>query len=140
MVDPARVRTLLDRLAEELTHLQRLAASPETKTATNPDILAAIKYRFVVAIETCIDIGQHVISSEGLRSPADLADVFVVLGETDFLTPDLVQPLQQMARFRNLLVHGYLRVDDSRVLEILNTDLEDFVSFKREIAKAALEG
>ncbi len=140
MVDPARVRTLLDRLQEELTHLQRLAASPKTRTGNNPDILAAIKYRFVVAIETCIDVGQHIISSEGLRSPADFADVFVVLGETDFLTPDAVQPLQQMARFRNLLVHGYLRVDDSRVLEILSCNLGDFVRFRREIAKSALQG
>lgn len=120
--------------------MRRLSGYPAERTVKEPDLLAAVKYRFVVAIETCIDVGQHVISSEGLRSPTDFADVFVVLGENNFLATNLVPPLQRMARFRNLLVHGYLRVDDSRVLEILNSNLADFDAFRREIAEAALGG
>jgi uncharacterized protein YutE (UPF0331/DUF86 family) len=50
-----------------------------------------------------------------------------------------VETFQKMARFRNLLVHGYLRVDDERVIEILRTCLGDFDSFKSQIAKAALQ-
>lgn len=140
MVDPERVRALLDRLEEELRHLRRIGDYPSERILNDPDLLAAVKYHFVVAIETCIDIGQHVISSEGLRSPADFADVFVVVGQNNFLTADLVPALQQMARFRNLLVHGYLRVDDSRVVEILKSNLADFDAFRREIAEAALRG
>ena len=34
-----------------------------------------------------------------------------------------------MARFRNLLVHGYAVVDDNRVIEILQTRLEDLDAF-----------
>ena len=47
---------------------------------TDPDRLAATKYRFVVAIETYIDVGQHIIASEGLRAPTDFADVFAIVG------------------------------------------------------------
>lgn len=39
----------------------------------DPVKLAAVKYGFVVAIETCIDVGQHIISSESLRAPSDFA-------------------------------------------------------------------
>jgi len=42
-----------------------------------------------------------------------------------------------MTRFRNLLVHVYAKVDDSRVYEFLLEDLEDFDLFAREIAKLA---
>lgn len=95
MVDPGRVRALLDRLAEELSHL---------------------------------------------RAPASFADSFAVLGEAGFVDPGLVPALQEMARFRNLLVHGYLRVDDRRVAEILRTRLGDLDAFRAQVARRALEG
>jgi uncharacterized protein YutE (UPF0331/DUF86 family) len=139
MVDPGRLRALLDRLREETEQLRRLAASDERSLA-EPDALAAVKYRFVVAIETCIDAGQHVIASEGLRAPVDYADVFAVLGESGFLPADAVPSLQDMARFRNLLVHGYLNVDDERVVEILRTRLGDLDAFRSALARTALEG
>lgn len=139
MVDPGRLRALLDRLREETGDLRRLAAR-EGDLLAQPDLLAAVKYRFVVAIETCLDAGQHVISSEGLRAPQDYADVFAVLGEAGFLPRALVPALQDMARFRNLLVHGYLHVDDERVLEILRTRLGDLDAFRVELARSALEG
>jgi len=47
--------------------------------------------------------------------------------------------LQEMARFRNLLVHGYQRIDDRRVLEILGSRLDDLHAFRAQIARSALE-
>jgi uncharacterized protein YutE (UPF0331/DUF86 family) len=140
MVDPGRVRALLDGLAEELSHLRALAAREPSSLLADPDLLAAVKYRFVVAIETCIDLAHHAIASEGLRAPASFADAFAVLGEAGFVDRDLVPALQEMARFRNLLVHGYLRVDDRRVVEILRTRLSDLDAFRTEVARRALEG
>jgi uncharacterized protein YutE (UPF0331/DUF86 family) len=138
MVDPGRVRALLDRLGEETAHLRRLGSYPPEELLGDPDRVAAVKYRFVISIETCIDLGQHIIASKGLRAPTDFADVFVVLGESGFLPQNSVPALQAMARFRNLLVHGYLRVDDRRVIEILRTRLGDFDSFRAEVARAAI--
>ncbi len=140
MVDPGRVRALLDRLAEELSHLRALAARDPAGLLADPDLLAAVKYRFVVAIETCIDLAQHAIASEGLRAPASFADSFAVLGEAGFVDPDLVPALQEMARFRNLLVHGYLRVDDRRVVAILRTRLDDLDAFRAQAARRTLQG
>lgn len=42
-----------------------------------------------------------------------------------------------MARFRNLLMHGYADVDDDRVAEILATRLGDLSEFRRELAARA---
>ena len=42
-----------------------------------------------------------------------------------------------MARFRNLLVHGYAVVDDNRVIEILKTHLGDLDEFRRSLARTA---
>jgi len=107
MVDAARLRALLDRIRDETAHLRRLAAVGRDDLLADPDLMAAAKYRFVVAIEASIDAAEHVIASEGLRAPNDFADAFASLAEAGVIPTDLLPRLQAMARFRDLLVHGY---------------------------------
>ncbi|MGI8814279.1 MAG: type VII toxin-antitoxin system HepT family RNase toxin [Pseudonocardia sp.] len=138
MVDPLRVRSMLDRLGAEITALRRLAARSTEELLGDDDLLAAVKYRFVIAIEVCIDAGRHIVASEGLRAPLDYADVFTVLAEASLLAADVTADMRDTARFRNLLVHGYAQVDDDRVVEILRTRLDDLERFRVALAEAAL--
>ncbi len=137
MVDPLRVQTLLDRLGAEIAALRRLAKRDTDALLADEDVLAGVKYRFVVAIEACIDVGRHLVASEGLRAPRDYADVFTVLGDSGFLPADVVTELRDTARFRNLLVHEYVAVDDTRVIEILHTRVDNLQRFREALADAA---
>jgi uncharacterized protein YutE (UPF0331/DUF86 family) len=137
VVDPLRVRTLLDRLATEVEALRRLGARSTGELLADDDLLAAVKYRFIIAIEVCIDVGRHVIASEGLRAPLDYADVFAVLADADLVDPDIAADLRDTARFRNLLVHNYTKVDDTRVVEILRERVDDLALFRTALARAA---
>ncbi|HXF71170.1 MAG TPA: hypothetical protein VNO79_01000 [Actinomycetota bacterium] len=80
MVDPGRIRSLLDRLAEERSHLRALAARDPAALVADPDLLPAVKYR-----------------------------------------------------------HGYLRVDDERVVEVLRTRLGELEAFGSQVTRSALE-
>jgi uncharacterized protein YutE (UPF0331/DUF86 family) len=138
VVDPLRVRGLLDRLGSEVTALRRLRARPAESLLADDDLLAAVKYRFVVAIEVCIDLGRHIIASGELRAPADYADVFTVLAGADLVPDTLATEMRDTARFRNLLVHGYARDDDERVVQILRSRVDDLDRFRSALAQAAL--
>ncbi len=140
MVDPGRLLFLLDRIGTELKHLRRLAEMDTDELLEDSDRVAAVKYRMIVATETAIDCCHHVIASEGLRAASDFADAFAVLGDAGSLPADLVPRLQDMARFRNLLVHGYARVDDRRVVDILSTRLGDLQQFRTAMAGVADNG
>ena len=137
MVDLERLRTLLDRLRDTESQLQRLEALGFDAVRHDPDRLNSTKYLFVVAAETAIDIGQHIIASEGLAVPATFAGVFEELARGPWLPDDLATSMVAVARFRNLLVHGYADVDDDRVVEILHANIVDLASFRREIARSA---
>jgi uncharacterized protein YutE (UPF0331/DUF86 family) len=137
VVDPGRLRSLLDRIGAESQHLTRLAGLDTGELIADSDRMAAVKYRFIVAIEAAIDCCHHVIASEGLRAAVDFADAFTVLGEAGLLPAEILPRLQDMARFRNLLVHGYAHVDDRRVAEILHTRLGDLQAFRIALAQAA---
>lgn len=139
MADAGRVGSLLDRIADESANLQRLAGLDDAAFTAQPDLLAAVKYRFVVAIEAAIDTCRHLAAAQGLRAPADFADSFAVLGEAGHLDADLTARLRDMARFRNLLVHGYARVDDVRVLAILRSHVTDLDAFRAAVARAVAD-
>lgn len=93
------------------------------------EAVAASKYLLVTAIEDVLSVANHIIASEGWRSPADYADAFAVLREHEVVSRDLAARLSSMARFRNLLVHVYADVDDARVHRFLQADLGDFDDF-----------
>lgn len=134
MVDPARLRSLLERLRAEVDDLRRLAQLDRSILLADRDKLKSVKYGFVVAIEVLIDAGNHIIASQGYRAPTSYGDVFVVLGEHDHIDADDVPRFVAMAGLRNLLVHGYAEVDDERVVAILKDRLDDFDRLRRRLA------
>jgi len=84
-----------------------------------------------VSPRTC---GVSPVSRNALRAPASFADAFTVLHEAGVLDQRLAADLADMARFRNLLVHGYARVDDRVVVRILRSRLGDIDAFVRAVA------
>jgi len=59
--------------------------------------------------------------------------MFKVLKEERIIGKDLATKLEDMARFRNLLVHRYGEVDNRRVLEIIKHNLKEIEEFEKEI-------
>jgi hypothetical protein len=53
------------------------------------------------------------------------------------LDPGAAADLRDTARFRNLLVHGYPRIDDTQVVEILRSRVDDLAAFRTALAGAA---
>lgn len=91
--------------------------------------MGALQHYFLLAIETLLDLGSHVISSEGYDAPGAYADIFRVLRDEGLLGEEEADELMAMARFRNLLVHQYADVDEERVLRIFRTRLEHLDAF-----------
>jgi uncharacterized protein YutE (UPF0331/DUF86 family) len=129
------LRGRLRLLAEYVSDLRELQdVDPQTYTE-NKLLRRAVERTLHLAIEACLDIGQHVIAREGFRLPEDNKDVIAVLGENDVLPGALLPNLIAMARFRNLIVHDYARIDDQIVLDIVKRRLGDFDAFAQAIVR-----
>ena len=86
-----------------------------------------------VLIEACIDIAQHIVSDQKFREPANYRDTFVVLAENNIIQPKDLEQFENMASFRNILVHYYEKVDDEIVFGIFKDNLADFDLFVEKI-------
>jgi len=135
MVDKPKLDQMLASLRQYAAVLAGLSRVPRDVFLANPDKLGNAKYHFIIAIESCIDISNHVIASEGYRFPQDNADAFVVLTDEGILAAAQRAPLQAIARFRNRLVHLYQDIDDGAVHDYLRSSLSDLEAFAQAIAR-----
>jgi len=132
-----------DAIVERLTYLrnevsylkqERDRVRSFREYVENVRLKKAVERSLQVAVEACLDIGRRLIALEGFRYPEDNKDVFQVLYEEGVVPEDLLPALVDMARFRNLIVHDYARVDDAKVYGILKKRLTDFDAYARAIA------
>ena len=94
-----------------------------------------MKYRFIVALEVCIDLGRHVVASKASGPRWTTRTCSLYCTRRILLDAETTAQLSDTARFRNLLVHGYATVDDRRVVEILRTRLDDLMRFRTALAR-----
>jgi len=88
-----------------------------------------------IMIELCIDIAGHIISDRRLRVPVSYADTFKSLAEAGLITPQVSEVMEKMAKFRNVVVHQYERVDTEIVITILQKHLDDFLGFRDAVLR-----
>jgi len=132
MVDPERVGSLLQTLATYRDHLAGLRDL--TAEAYRREAFTG-RYLVQAAAQVCIDVANHIISSEGWRAPRDFRDSFTVLEEQGVLEPDLAERMRSLAGLRNRLVHLYGDVDDLLVHEAMTEGLEDLNAFAAAVAR-----
>lgn len=134
-LDKALINIRVDVIDKNLKEVETIVGEGEERFLKDYRTTLAGKHALLESIEACIDIGSHIIAGMGLRRPEDYKDVFVVLEEKGIISSGLSEKLQNMAKFRNLLVHFYTKVDDRKVFAIMKKDGGDM----RDFAKAVLE-
>jgi uncharacterized protein YutE (UPF0331/DUF86 family) len=93
----------------------------------------AVERNLQVALQACIDIGKIIVKAEGYRQPEDNKGVFVVLAENRIITDASLSFLLPMAGTRNVLVHGYDKVDDATVFGVVQKRLSELEQFLRDV-------
>ena len=130
-------KTLILRKLSELDGYYRQIKEYENITVAQYSadwkIQRIIERTLQMMIETCVDIASHIIADKGYRVPKSYSDTFKVLYDEKIVSSRLFNVLQKMAKFRNIVVHHYDRVDAEIVVGILKRDLSDFTSYKDTI-------
>ena len=133
MVDKALVLRKLSELEEYLNQIREYSNITVSDYSKGWKTQRIIERTLQMVIETCVDIAGHIISDQGYRIPKSYADAFRVLHEENILDTKLFDTMEKIAKFRNIVVHHYDKVDPEIVVTILRKHLEDFLSYKDAI-------
>lgn len=133
MVNQEKVDGLIENLRTYLNQLNELKNLDLHTFLSDFSKANSAKYLFQIAIECCLDIGNHIISSEGFRMPYDYKDIFKVLNENKIIPDDFLETAISMAKFRNRLVHLYWEVSNDKIYEYLQQHLKYFDEYVKYI-------
>lgn len=133
MVDKLLVGRKLADMDDHLKKIKEVSSISITAYRNDWKTQRAVERTLQILVEMCIDIANHIIADKGMRLPTGYADAFQVLVENKVINRRLFKTMEKMARFRNLVVHQYDKIDPAIVISILRKNLDDFKKYKRAI-------
>ena len=122
----------LDEYYNQITEYKKITVA---QYSADWKIQRIVERTLQMMIETCVDIAGHIIADKGFRIPKSYADTFKVFCEEKILDSKLSVALGKMAKFRNIVVHHYDKVDAEIVVAIMKNNLTDFISYKDAIIR-----
>ena len=133
MVQRDVVISRLDKLKEYLFNLKNISVYSKEEYIKNPLLYGSCERFLHLSIECVLDIANHTISDMNYRKPENNRDVFEILYENQIIDFKLKENLCNMAGFRNILVHDYLKLNRGMVFDIVLNNLDDIRKFAKII-------
>ena len=129
-----------DLIQEKLSDIEKSIALMKKISSIGIDnfindeiVLSGAKYQLILAIEAAQSICNHLAARMAKVVPTSYADCFRILQEKKIISKQLTTKLLSMAKFRNLLVHQYGKIDNEIVYRILTEDTKDLVKYVNEL-------
>ena len=132
MIDES-VNDHLQRLIRYKNELTGISRKSRDEFLNDHLLIAATERLFQLAIESCINVANKILSIEQfdkpVKPPETYADIFRELGALEIISKSFTEKLITMTKFRNRLVHMYWEVDKEELYKYLTGNLEDFQTF-----------
>ena len=133
MVDIEKIKSRIAEINESLEKIRKYASLSNTEFWNDERNILSVKHLLLVCIEACGTICVHISAKKLHKAASSFTECFEILQDGGIVNKDLAEKLRNMARFRNILVHHYWKIDDEKVLEYARNNLEDFSLFLKAV-------
>jgi uncharacterized protein YutE (UPF0331/DUF86 family) len=141
----------LEHLKKYLSHIRYLREKyAKNDFVKNWQVEDQILRKLQLSIECMLDMGDLIINGFGFRKPETYADIPRILEENKVISKELSGKLIRLAKFRNVLVHDYLYLDQNKVFSQFETiaekveefagNIKEFLKIEDEYAKNKTSG
>ena len=136
MVDSSVILKRIGRIRKCVATLETIRRTHSKRQFLADEMIQAAAERNVqVAIQSVLDICNHVVADMKLEVPDEQKQAFQIMASHKFISHRLAKTLTGMTGMRNVLVHEYLEVDHERLYSIMTTNLGDFEKLISAILK-----
>lgn len=140
MVDFDKIRQKINFIEDNLSKLETFKKYTLEQFTGDFILIAAAKHFLQVSIEAMIDIANHIIARERFSAPTSAADAFKILSGKNVIPESSAKQYGLMAKFRNRIVHFYYELDSEEIYKIIQSDLDDYKTFIKEITDYLRQG
>ncbi|MEW6418437.1 MAG: DUF86 domain-containing protein [Nitrospirota bacterium] len=133
MVDKPLILRKIDRIETYLKQIRQKKDPGIEAFQKDKDLQGIVLFNLIQSIQSCIDIGAHIISDSGWETPGSQADIFEILAQKKVITKLLAGKMIKMTGFRNRIVHEYEKIDLKIVYEVWRRNIGDIERFCKAI-------
>lgn len=130
-LNPELIQNRCEEIAESLARLEKIKDVDKEAFLKDQDLLDIASYRLLVAVESALNLCYHVSAKKLKKIPREYAECFVILTENDIIPKELGDELVKMAKFRNMLVHVYWKIDYEIIFDIIQNHLDRLRQFSK---------
>ncbi|MBI3815914.1 MAG: DUF86 domain-containing protein [Nitrospinae bacterium] len=138
-IDKERIYRKFSEINDALKQIERIKALELKEFLESRDYKDIAYANLIIITEAVIDICYHISAKRLSKASSSYADCFRALKENNLIPTDVADALIDMAKFRNLMIHRYEKIDFSRVYKTIAISMEWINKFK-EIVLQLLEG
>ena len=129
MVDKQVIEQHLQNMEEALANHGRYRDLSLEEFEKDLSLIWIAEKGLQILIQNLLDIGAHLLASEIKNDWDDYGEIILKLGQHGIIPRDFSEKIQGMAGLRNILIHEYLRVDVSKIYDLLKNRMGDFTEF-----------
>jgi len=140
MVDEAVLAKKLAAIRDAVARIREVLPGSAEAFRENRTAREVVILNLFIALQEAIALATHWLADEGWDVPQSYGDAFAALADRHILAPDLAHRLRAASGLRNLIAHQYGAVDADRIFDLASNDVEDLLSFCRQLAQHAERG
>ncbi|MET1159349.1 MAG: HepT-like ribonuclease domain-containing protein [Thermoprotei archaeon] len=140
---PVRLEKLLDEIRESLALAKKIASLDYEEFMSDIRNRYTLRLALVEIVEAAVSIGLFILRNIlGIEKIEGYVQIIRKLVENRILKPSIGEGIEKLVRLRNIIIHRYWEIDDSRIyreargnglriVEEFVKEVEEFVSRTR---------
>jgi uncharacterized protein YutE (UPF0331/DUF86 family) len=134
-MDKIIINKKLDSLYRCIKRIEEKCPVDARELKQNIDLQDVIVLNLSRAVQLCVDIAAHTLTSSSQPVPNTMSETFEHLAEQQIISSHLADRLKKSVGFRNLAVHNYHDLNWDIVFAVASKHLEDFKEFAHKVSR-----
>lgn len=126
MLNKDLINVKIRNIQEYLLEVEPILSLPKNEIVSNIEKLRTLERNFQLVVDATLDINIHLIRELELNSPDDLKNTFIILADGKIIPLDFAQKIAPVVGLRNILVHGYEKIDRGLFIDSFQKNKQDF--------------
>lgn len=111
------------------TELKRFQAMSFSDISADLDRMLALERLLYLVAQATIDLAEMLVKLKSYGKPETMSEAFDLLVQAKYINSDLGGSLVKMVGFRNILSHGYDKIERAVIESVLNKHLHEIDEF-----------
>lgn len=134
-MDKQVITNKIESLRRCLTRVEQRCPKNLDELLNDLDAQDVLTLNLSRAVQLCVDISLHILSSSNQPVPQTLAEAFLGLVEEGIISVDTEEKMRKAVGFRNIAIHEYKKINWAIVYAISTERLSDFKVFAKSISE-----